>query len=252
MKYQQRFSSVNSSVLDPDVRINKAKKIVTIIEHFFNSTGGSLANSICVDIGGSAGFTAVELSKRAKEVYVVDIDEQALEYGKKHNCAKNIHYQVGDAMRLPFRNDSISVVICNQVYEHVPSSEILMREIYRILKENGICYFGAGNRFKVMEPHYHLPFLSWLPKSLANFYMKSVKKGEKYYENHLSYFNLKKIIAPFTVIDYTYRVLSEPERFFNTDVVKSNSLLTKIPRRVYACLKPLSPGFIFILKKQGS
>ena len=33
-----------------------------------------------------------------------------------------------------------------------------------------------------MEPHYNLPFLSYLPKSTANYYVRFTGKAKKYYE----------------------------------------------------------------------
>lgn len=249
MKYQKNFSKLIPSVLDPAVRKNKAKKITSIIVDYLKSGDRAVNNHLCLDIGGSAGFAAMELSKYSKDVYVIDIDEEALQYGIKNNHAHNIHYQVGDAMNLNFRDNSFTIVICNQVYEHVPSSKILIQEIYRILEHGGICFFGAGNRLKIMEDHYNLPFLSWLPKPLANVYLRIAKKGNFYYENLLSYYGLRKILKPFQVIDYTYEVIKHPVKFYNTDVIKQNSWLTKIPRIIYLIIKPIIPGYLFILKK---
>ena len=61
---------------------------------------------------------------------------------------------------------SIDVITCSQIYEHVPSDKNLMKVIIGLLKPGGVCYFAAGNRFKIIEPHYKLPFLSYLPKKL--------------------------------------------------------------------------------------
>ena len=155
--YQKNFSKGNKSVLDKNIRIKKAKKTFSVIDDFLSSRNVNMHNLNCVDIGGSAGFNAKELSKHVKKVFVIDIDENALKFGKNNNPSKNIKYMVGDAMNLPFKENSVDIIICNQVYEHVPSHKKLVSEIYRILRPRGICYFGAGNKYRIMEQHYNLP-----------------------------------------------------------------------------------------------
>ncbi len=90
-----------------------------------------------------------------------------------------------------FFDNAFDLVICTQVYEHVPDSTQLMKEIKRALKPEGICYFAATQRFVLIEPRYKLLFLSWFPKCISNFYLKIIKHGNEYYENSLSYRNLK-------------------------------------------------------------
>lgn len=251
MIYQNNFSKINKSVLDKNVRTIKAKKIVAVIKDFLGKEGKPLENLLCIDIGGSTGFVAKELSPIAIKVYVVDIDKDALKFGRQNNHAPNIYYRYCDALRLPFKTGSFDIVICNQVYEHVSSHQMLINGIHRVLKKGGICYFGACNKFVLIEKHYHLPFLSWLPKSMANIYIKAMGKGKFYYENPLSYFSLRKLLTAFEIYDYTLRVIKEPKKFFNNDLIKPNSLIAKIPNLLLKIMEPCIPGYIFVLKKRG-
>lgn len=50
---------------------------------------------------------------------------------------------VGDVLNLPFDNESFDVVISTQVLEHVEKPWIMVKEIHRILKKNGICILTA-------------------------------------------------------------------------------------------------------------
>jgi SAM-dependent methyltransferase len=79
---------------------------------------------------------------------------------------------VADALHLPFADDSLDVVICSHVYEHVPEPVQMFREIHRVLCMGGVCYFSAGNRLMWNEPHYNLPLLSVLPRPLAHLYIR--------------------------------------------------------------------------------
>lgn len=150
---------------------------------------------------------------------------------------------VADAMHLPFKKESLDIVICTQVYEHVPDSKRLFPEIYRVLKRNGVCYFAGGNRIRLIESHYNLPFLSLLPKSLANIYIRIFTKEKEYYENLLTYWQLLKLVKNFTVIDYTQKIFENPEKFGYKirfkDVIKYAGKF----------MMWLSPNYIWLLKK---
>ena len=50
---------------------------------------------------------------------------------------------VGDVLNLPFRNDSFDTVISTQVLEHVEKPWIMIKEIRRVLKKDGICILTA-------------------------------------------------------------------------------------------------------------
>lgn len=210
-----------------------------------------LDKTICLDIGGSAGYVAKALSPFVDKVFVIDIDEHALEFGKKNNHAKNIVYKTGDAMKLDFKDKSIDIIICNQVYEHIPNHKQLIKEIYRVLKDNGICYFGGNNRFIIMEPHYRLPFLSWFPKKLANIYIKKARNLDYYYESHLSYVDLKKLFRSFVIDDYTVPIIKTPEKFSADDLVKKNSIPSRLPKAFLKLIEPCIPGYVFILYKKS-
>ena len=65
--------------------------------------------------------------------------------------------------------------------EHVGSfndQSIHLKEISRVLEPGGNLYIAFPNRFAVIEPHYKLPFLSWLPQQLADLYVKWTGKGK--------------------------------------------------------------------------
>lgn len=146
-------------------------------------------------------------------------------------------------MDLSFANNSIDIVICTQVYEHVPDSKLLIPEIYRVLKKDGICYFAAGNRIRLMEEHYDLPFLSLLPKPLANIYIRIFTKETEYYENLLTYWQLLKLVKPFQIVDYTQKIFDNPEKF------GYKIRLSNIIKYVGKFMMWLSPNYIWILKK---
>jgi ubiquinone/menaquinone biosynthesis C-methylase UbiE len=250
MRYQRDYSRLNPSVLDGAVRKVKARKILAVLTNYLAKRGVRLKDQTCIDIGGSCGLTARWLAPSVKKIYVVDIDQEAISLGEKAYKVSNLHFIRGDAMNLPFADGSFDVAVCNQVYEHVPDSSRLAKEIYRILRPGGICYFGAGNRYCLREWHYNLYFLSWLPKTVANFYVRIMGKGRYYYENLMSLGQLRKLLSKFIVHDYTVNVIKDPATYHALDTVARHSLATKIPRWILEAALPAFPGYIFVLEKK--
>ena len=50
---------------------------------------------------------------------------------------------VGDVEKLPFKAHSFNAVLCTQVIEHVFYPEILIDEIYRVLKSGGLLFLST-------------------------------------------------------------------------------------------------------------
>jgi ubiquinone/menaquinone biosynthesis C-methylase UbiE len=153
-------------------------------------------------------------------------------------------------MALPFQDNSIDVIVCNHVYEHVPEANQLVGEVYRVLREDGFCYFSGGNKYMIMEGHYHLPLLSWLPKPLAHFYLKLTGKGNAYYEEHLSLGGLRRLVGKFQIHDYTVSIIRDPEKFYATDLFNQNSISSKWIRGLAVYLYPWIPTYIWVLTKK--
>jgi len=107
----------------------------------------------------------------------IEIDQEAIQYAQQHSLSTRVHFLTADSMALPFHDNSVDVIVCNHIYEHVPDADQMMGEIYRVLKQEGFCYFSAGNKYMIIEGHYGLPFLSWIPKPLAHLYLRMTERA---------------------------------------------------------------------------
>jgi SAM-dependent methyltransferase len=92
-------------------------------------------------------------------------------------------------------------------------------EVWRVLKPGGICYLAVPNRYWPMEPHYRLLLLSWMPRSLANCYVRLAGRGTHYPEQLPSYWSIRRLSRRFSVEDLTPALLKTPELFFPDDPV---------------------------------
>lgn len=201
-----------------------------------------LDNLRVLDVGASTGIIDHELAKSFGNVIGIDIDKQAIEFAKKQFKRKNLTFGVEDALNLSFKNGSFDVVVCTHVYEHVPEPKKLFSEIYRVLKPGGVCYLAAINSWWPIEPHYKLPFLSWLPKKWADFYVNITSKAERYYESPLDFWSLRRLTAKFKAYDYTAKIISDPVKYGYPKSWGVWGLFARVATF-------LSPTFFWILEK---
>ncbi len=240
------YSQKNPRVLDETSRRTKAKKILKIVEDSFRRDPKSI---VCLDVGCSGGIIDRTLAGCFKQVVGVDVDRSAVDRARAAS-PENASFLIGDGMALAFKSCVFDLVICNHTYEHVPCAEALFSEVRRILKPGGICYFAAPNKFSPIEGHYHLPFLSWLPRRWADRYVRWSGKGERYEEQCRSLWGLRRLASGFQITDYTLRTIRDPARFEMLDVLPVRNrflliMLSLIARVGYHFL----PTYIWVLKK---
>ena len=246
-KYQEEFSVQSSISLDKAYKQAKVDKMLSILRSC-NGIGASNSGT-AIDVGCSAGFFISALSPYFDNIIGLDIDKNALAFASAHFDKEDVIFINGDSMSLPLPDDSVDLIICNHVYEHVPDPAVLFSEIHRVLNKEGVCFLGAGSRFIVMEPHYHLPFLSWLPKPFANIYYRLMGKGDFYYENLRTYWGIKSLIKQFEVLDYTLEVVKYPDKYSARDIIPEGGLYDSMPIIFWKLFYYFLPTYLFILKK---
>jgi len=204
---------------DPNVERAKAKQILSVLK---KSVGReSLQSGICLHTGCTEGTITKEMSAEIGSVYGIDIDVEGIRFAVDNYASGNCKFLVGDATLLPFADESFDFVVCNHIYNYVSDSGKLISEIYRILRENGHCYFAAT---------------------------QFGKDTGGYITNNLSYRQLIELMREFSIEDYTIAILENPGEFH----LRINNFFTKMPRFVYLIFRVLiviSPSYIWIIKK---
>ncbi len=242
-RFSEKYSNAAYNI---KMREQKAKKILAVLDDYYS---GNLKNLTLLDIGCSVGIISNMLSKRFAEVAGIDVDEQAIKYAQANYNSENMEFRIGSGINLDFPDKTFDVVVCSHIYEHVPDAKSLLYEIYRVLKTKGVCYFAAGNRLSLIEPHYKLPLLSIMPKYFANLYLRILKKGDVYCENHLTSWRLKRLVSRFEIMDYTLKIIQDPHKYRLTEMIKHNSFKQKIALWVLKKVYWLCPTYIWLLRK---
>lgn len=228
-------------------RQKKAKRMVKVFQDFLGLS--KLKKLRVLDVGCSTGIIDNTLSAYFKEVVGIDSDSQAINFANKTFKNDHLKFMKGDALSLSFADNSFDVVICAHIYEHVPNSKKLFKEIYRVLKPGGICYVAAINKLWPIEPHYFLPGLDWFPKKIANAYLKLLKGIPVYDINPLSYWGLKSITKNFEITEYTQKIVTNPRCFEYENIPVVNILGWNLFSLFSPFVKYLAPTFFWLLVK---
>lgn len=218
-------------------RIKKAKQIESILSEYIN-----LKKSVILDLGCGSGVISHYLGKNYPRVYGADVvDERILKDHYKF-CLLN-------KKRLPYKSNTFDLVIANYVFEHEKNKTSFLSEIKRVLKPKGICYLSTCNRFFPIEPHFSLPFLSILPRKIADQYVRIFKRGDYFDIYSLNLIECNRFFKKFfDCLNITDIVVKKYYKYISKNIIFC--LITKLtPSALFRKLFFFFPGWIFILKK---
>jgi len=244
--WARSHGSTFDRLADPALRRRKALKIAAVVADF---VGRPLADLRCLDLGCASGAIAAVLAERFGEVVGVDPDRPAVELARQRHERPGLRFEHGTLAELRPALGSFDVVVCNHVYEHVHDQAGLVESIGAALAPAGCCYFSAGNALMLLEGHYGLPFLSWLPADAASAYLRLAGRGRVYRERHLTLWGLRRLLRDFRIHDYTLRVLADPAAFSAEELAFERlppAALAAVGRAVY----PLLPTYLWMLTRR--
>ncbi len=238
---QLEYSQLEPRMLDEAGRRYKGAKIIAVLQHFLGVS--SFAGLRVLDIGTSAGFIASELARAGGAVVGVDIDVPGVAAAAARH-GDEVSFLTAEGEHLPVRDSSMDLVVFNQIYEHVLNADAVMAEIRRVLRPEGVAYLGLCNRLVVVEPHYGLPFLSWLPERLADSYVRVAGRSHHYHERLRTHRELRRMVAGMHVWDYSLSVVAEPARFAAENSVPG--LLHRVPSGALRAAEFLMPTYLWV------
>ena len=168
-----------------------------------------------LDLGSGWGANTLALSQQFQTVVAVDGTKENLRFSAcriRDAGRSNVHFVSCDPLetvQLPFREGVFDAVILSGVLEWIGTGSPdnsprelqlrLLRQLKRLLKPNGCLYLGIENRYYALywfgkpDPHARFPFLSVLPRKLADLVSRLVK-GKPYRTYIYSYRGLKKLL----------------------------------------------------------
>lgn len=238
--FAQQYSKRRPRRNDLRRRLNKGGKIAAILQEVLE--GRSVHHILDVGCSTAAILQEVNSILQPHLALGMDMDAEALPQPTQQLVAF-----VGDALAIPIATESVDVILCNHIYEHVSDTTQLFAEMKRVLKPGGLIYFGAMNATWPVEPHYHLPFLHWLPNKLSDVVLSTLGHPSGYLERPLPVTRLRNLVSDFDLHDYTLKVIEQPTRYRAEDVVSPRfaSLFHLLAKRFYNFL----PAYLWVLVK---
>jgi ubiquinone/menaquinone biosynthesis C-methylase UbiE len=208
-----------------------------------------------LEIGTGSGGIALYFATQADQKF----DVHAVDVRDARVIAKGYKFTLVNGTELPYENHKFDVVISNHVIEHVGTEEDQLhhlQEIHRVLKADGIAYLAAPNRWMLVEPHYKLLFLSWLPRSRRSAYLRLMGKGDFYDCEPLELKRLESLLktAGFeasNVCMQAIRALVEIEKPGSRCIrLVVTGILKIVPDFLLNILAPIIPTLMFTLRKK--
>lgn len=204
-----------------------------------------------LEVGAGSGGISHYFGTHASDRYEVD----AVDVHDSRVVRKGYRFTLVRDTSLPFGNAEFDVVLSNHVIEHVGNAQAQahhLSELKRVLKANGVAYLAVPNRWMLIEPHYRLAFLSWLPWRWRTPYLRWRNKGEFYDCEPLQMHQLEAMLRQ---ADFGYRNLCIEALRATFEIERRDHLITQlfsyVPDALMSPLKPLIPTLIYRLTRGG-
>lgn len=196
--------------------------------------------------GGIAHYFGTHPTLRC-DVEAVDVHDNRL-------VTVGYRYQQVHGVRLPFTDESFDVVLTNHVIEHVggdSAQRAHLAEVHRVLRSDGVGYLAVPNRWMLVEPHYHLIFLSWLPHSWRSSYLRLMRKGKFYDCEPLEARQLERMLdgAGFGYSNLCIEAMRETVAIERSQALFA-LVLSALPNGVLGPLRGLIPTLIYRLERR--
>ena len=122
-----------------DIRLD-ATKIVAKINKI--NRQNKINNGVLLEIGCGSGIFLQEMHARMNNSWIflgcdIDIKMAILAQGHAVPSQKRIHYIVNEAKILPFRDQSVNMIVMYDAFHHIIYPHEILCEIKRVLKDGG-------------------------------------------------------------------------------------------------------------------
>lgn len=231
LRHRVDRSASSHAILDETSRQRKADKIAFVLSGHVD-----LSRCRVLDIGTGSGHIAHALARHAAAVVSVDVADE-------RRILDGYEFVEVAGTALPFEDDSFDVVVSNHIIEHVDRQRQHVDEAARVLSPDGILYLATPNKWWLADPHYRLPFVSWMPRHLASRYLAAVQ-GAEWDIHPLSDADLRELLGGWQVRDELPRLI----RASGDPSLDTSGALTRLAARLPVAiidrLRHISPTLI--------
>lgn len=172
------FSGADKGFGYVDYDVDKEPMVSTFEKYLDIVSSLGVNKGKLLDIGAATGFFMNLAKGRGFDVTGVELSDFAAEIGRK----KGLNLITGDLLVQSFPEKHFDVITMFDVLEHVPKPKELIKEVSRILKDEGLVVINTpdaeslwakalGPRWQLIMPPEHINYFS--PKNLGNYLSKN-------------------------------------------------------------------------------
>lgn len=149
--YKQKFWDSYSKKYDSFISKHASKTYATVINNIKQELE---PGSMVLEIATGTGLLSFAIASMVKHITAIDYSPRMINIAKQKQASthtRNITFSVGNAYNLSFDKNEFDIVIASNVFHLLPSPEIALSEIKRVLKDNGtllIPTYCHGNNIK--------------------------------------------------------------------------------------------------------
>ena len=100
-----------------------------------------------LDLASGEGYGTFILSKDAQSVVGIEIDPIAVSHAKNTYEKDNLTFIEGSILNIPLGGEKLfDVIVCFEAIEHVKQHEVLLNEIRRLLKDDGLLIISSPDK----------------------------------------------------------------------------------------------------------
>ena len=210
-----------------------------------------------LDLGSGRGKFLFYCIARGVSATGLEINPEyiSITHDKARAQGVTVNIVEGAGEKLPFANESFDFINISEVIEHVNDPTQMLSEVWRVLSKDGCAYLSVPNRFGIKDPHFHLYFVNWLPRSLVATYISIRGKHKDYGEERAGHQRLDEMHY------YTYSGVGnllgthgfshQDQRVLRIKSAVKNSLLGAVAQMLYLPFRFfVFDSFHILLKKE--
>ena len=124
-----------------------------IFPRFFNFISKNLSGN-SLEIGCGIGKTTQLIAEKYNKLKIIaiDYDKEQINIAKKNKNLRNAKFFQGDAINLKFKDSSFDYVMETNTLHHIKDYIKVIKEVYRVLKKNGIFYLMDISKYLFIWP----------------------------------------------------------------------------------------------------
>ncbi len=201
----------------------------------------NMSEDTCIlDVGCGQGHITKRIAESfpGVNVFGVDTSINAIKHAQAHLSSGNLSYLVADAYLLPFRRDTIDIIVMNNIWEHVFNPVMLAREARRVLRPGGLLIVSTPSRYRLsmllkvirgkqisISPHHITEYTVGQMFELLSFAgFENVVPYRAYYMEKVKIWAIRKrlFFAVRKILDFSLRMMHSHHILSNTAFYTAN------------------------------